>query len=211
MPPSGCTLNDLIIWRLILLTDNRASKDFDNCTILWASSLSSAELSLLAGLECFRQVHFCPVSTTFPRNSCFWSNRSSVQSFLGCFSFAVCLLLAQSKSAASLLFTLLHAFSSMAFSLQVCKKWASCCSSEEGIKLASSRRIRRPGTASDKRHARVETGNVFQESSIFLILNIKGLLRPRLTARTLRPASSSTLPLTHHLRKKVSWMPNSAM
>lgn len=49
-------------------------------------------------------VQFQPL---FPRNSCFWSNRSSVQSFLGCFSFAVCLL-AQSKPA-SLLFTLLHA------------------------------------------------------------------------------------------------------
>lgn len=53
----------------------------------------------------FNSVQFQPL---FPRNSWFWSNRSSVQSFLGCFSFAVCLVLAQSKSA-SPLFTLLHA------------------------------------------------------------------------------------------------------
>ena len=61
----------------------------------------------------FNSVQFQPL---FPRNSWFWSNRSSVQSFLGCFSFAVCLVLAQSKSA-SPLFTLLHAFSSMFFTL----------------------------------------------------------------------------------------------
>lgn len=53
----------------------------------------------------FNSVQFQPL---YPRNSWFWSNRSSVQSFLGCFSFAVCLLLTQSKSA-SPLFTLLHA------------------------------------------------------------------------------------------------------